>query len=271
MNYLKNISLLLLFVFTTSLSFAQNDNDKKQLENLIKNTVKINSASLTEEGIEEMMSHYRPDVIISITRIEVDGTRKRNMMRKGDYRAIFINQYNQNVQRESTVNIKSTRIQGKTAVVDFDLDYELVNSTSNKVLSKGFESINAIFIKKKGKWYVLELNVIDIEVQKFQGVCYCEIYKNANTGSVIAKVGAPKGDRFENKLNNVYQRVIGGKTYFSVQGVIFEWADKKDIWTVDSDLKRVEKLKSSKDQDDAILIILKYLYKNECTEMSVIK
>lgn len=263
----KNILSLISCFLISFASWAQSE---KSLSEIIEKSVERNKKGHSKEQVDQMMEYFRPDAIVNVTRISVDGHRYHNVMRKGDYKALFVTQFNQNVHRESKVAIHNTKIQGNVGVVVFTLNYTLINDNNKKVLSRGTEYITATFISKNSKWYVLELNITDIEEEQFQGKCSCEVYSNPNTGSVIAKVGAPKGDRFENEMNNVYSKNVKGESFFMVQGVIFQWFDKKEVWTVDSSYKKVEKLGDAKKKNDALKFVMLYLYKNECSEMSML-
>ncbi|MBD0405244.1 hypothetical protein [Flammeovirga sp. EKP202] len=258
---------LLSVIFSCSSLFAQSE---KELEKMITTIIEKNKKGHSKDNVDQMMEYFRPDAIVSITSISVDNKRYHHVLRKGDYKAIFVNQYNQNVHRESVIDIYSTKIQGSVGICSFSLKYTLINDGNGKVLSKGTEFITATFTFKEGKWYVLELNVTDIEEEQFQGRCTCELYTNPNTGSIITKVGAPKGDRFQSENNNVYSRVIKGETFFMVKGVIFQWYDKKEIWTVDSSYKKVEKLDKAKNKEEAVKAVMMYMYKDECSDMKMI-
>lgn len=259
-------TLLSLFV-TISSTFAQSEKD---MESMIKAIIEKNKKGHSKENVDQMMDYFRPDAIVNISRISVDNKRYHNVLRKGDYKAIFVSQYNHNVHRESVVDFYSTKVQGTIGVCTFSLKYTLINDSNGKVLSKGTEYITATFTAKDGKWYVLELNITDIEEEQFQGICTCEMYSNPNTGSVIAKVGAPKGDRFESENNNLYSKKREGETYFMVKGVVFLWLDNKEIWTVDSSYKKVEKLGKTKTKEDATKLVMMYTYRDECSEMKMI-
>ncbi|NLR90031.1 hypothetical protein [Flammeovirga agarivorans] len=267
----NNLSYLFAFLLMliSSVSFAQED---KQIAELIERVIEANKhANNSVEKINNITDIFRPDAIINITRIGVDGSRNHNVLRKADYKAVFVSQYHQNLHRESNLNMHEVRVQGNVAVASFSLDYTIMADTKNKVVSKGYESMVATLVRRNDKWGVLELNITDIEEEQYQGNCSCELYKNPNTGQVIAKVGAPKGDRFENDLNNVYKRKKGGVTYFMVKGIVFEWKDLNKIWTVDSTMKRIEQLGPAKTDDDAIMLILRYVYKDECSEMKLLQ
>lgn len=266
------IKYLLLFSFsfcltTTYALFAQTENDMKTM---ITKVVEQNKEGHSKENVDKMMEYFRPDALVNISRIAVTGKRYHNVLRKGEYKSLYVTQYNQNVHRESQVEIFSTKIQGNIGVCVFSLKYTLVNDGNGKVQSKGIEYITATFVARNGKWHVLELNITDIEEEQFQGKCSCEVYTNPKTGSVIAKVGAPKGDRYENEMNNLYSKTVNGETFYMVQGVIFQWFDKKEMWTVDTSYKKVEKLGPAKTKELAMKEIMMYLYKNECSEMDMV-
>ncbi|KXX70068.1 hypothetical protein [Flammeovirga sp. SJP92] len=263
---------LFLFTFLTVLVsvsslYAQSGKD---LEKLITTIIEKNKKGHSKENVDQMMEYFRADAIINISRISVDNKRYHNVLRKGDYRAIFVNQYNQNVHRESEVEFHSTKLQGGVGVCVFSLKYTLLADGNGKVLSKGTEYITATFLAKEGKWYILELNITDIEEEQFQGKCTCEVYSNPNTGSVIAKVGAPKGDRFQSENHNIYSRNIKGETFYMVKGVIFQWYNKKEVWTVDSSYKKVEKIGKASNKNEATKILMMYTYKDECSDMQMI-
>ncbi|NME71364.1 hypothetical protein [Flammeovirga aprica] len=266
---MRKLFLFTLFSLTFSIStiFAQTEKD---MENLISDIVEQNKKGHSKDHVEKMMEYFRPDALVNVSRISVDNKRYHHVLRKGDYKAIFVNQYNQNVHRESNIKFYTSKVQGSVGVCTFSLQYKLMNDGNGKVLSKGTEYITATFIAKGGKWYVLELNVTDIEEEQFQGKCSCEVYSNPNTGSVIAKVGAPRGDRFQSENNNLYSKNIKGETYYMVKGIIFQWVDKKEIWAVDSSYKKVEKLGAAKNKEEAMKVLMMYLYKDECSEMQMI-
>ncbi|ANQ51351.1 hypothetical protein MY04_4007 [Flammeovirga sp. MY04] len=269
---MKNLRLLFsgLFIFISSMLFAQNG--EKEIEEVIRNVVErttFNNDNL--DKINTIFDTFRPDAIINVTQMNVDGSRKHRVLRKSEYKGIYVSQYQHSLERNSELKIHEIRVQGNIGVASFSLSYELKSKANDKIVSKGYESMVATFVKQKEGWMVMELNISDIESEKYQGKCSCELYKNPNTGQVIAKVSAPKGDRFENDLNNIYKRKKGGITYFMVQGIVFEWADMEKIWTLDASMNRVDMLGKAKNDDDAVMLILGFVYQNECTELKLNK
>lgn len=250
----------------STLLFAQNEEKEieKTIRNVIENT-QVKQGSMDKVNL--IFDTFRTDAIINVTQIYVDGSRKHKVLRTSEYKATYVSQFQESLERTSKLKIHEIRVQGNVGVAIFSLNYNLLSKTNDKVVSRGYESMVATFVKNNNSWKVLELNITDIEEEQFQGKCSCELYKNPNTGQVIAKVAAPKGDRFENDLNNIYKRKKGGITYFMVQGVVFEWADMTTIWTVDSAMKRIDSLGKAKSDDDAVMLILKHIYKNECSEI----
>ncbi|MBD0404326.1 hypothetical protein [Flammeovirga sp. EKP202] len=265
--FLPTIIAFLTVVLTLSSTFAQTENEMKEI---ITKMVEKNKKGYNKENVEQLMQYLHPDLTIKVTRTSVDGKRRHFSMGKEGYKTALNNQLEQNVHRESDLEIFSTKMQGNLGVCTFALKYNLISDDNRRVLSKGSEFITATFVAQKGKWSILEFNVTVLEEEQFQGKCTCEVYSNPNTGSVITRVTAPKGNRFESENNSLHSKSKDGESYFTIKGVTFIWYNKKEVWTVDSAYKRVEMLAKAQSKEEAMKALVMYIYKDECSEMKMI-
>ncbi|WP_044211873.1 hypothetical protein [Flammeovirga sp. OC4] len=266
-TFLSAIITFFVTALTISSTFAQTENEMKEI---ITKMVEKNKKGYNKENVEQLMQFLHPSLTIKVTRTSVDGKRRHFSMGKEDYKNALHNQIEQNVHRESDLDIFSTKVQGNLGICTFALKYNLINDQSRRVLSKGSEFITATFVAQKGKWSIIDFNVTVLEEEQFQGKCTCEVYSNPNTGSIITKVTAPKGNRFESENNSLYSKNKDGKTYFTVKGITFIWYNKKEVWTVDSSYKRIEMLAKAQNKQEAMKALMMYIYKTECSEMKMI-
>lgn len=268
MKSLTQLFFVALLCFSSIFSVsAQN---RKDVEKLILESIEVrrNGNQIEEMGI--VLDQFSNDALINITTITLDEKKSKSVLNKNDFKALYETMYKENISRKYDVKFHSIKVQKNVAIAVFSLNYTLINNNTSKVLSKGTEYMTSTMIAKEGTWKILELNITDIEIEKYQGKCSCEILKNDKTGGVVAKVIAPKGDRFQKDINAVYRKKVKDKDFLMVQGVKFEWTHDLEVYLLDKDFKRIKKMGISKTYDDVVKTMINYLYQNECSDLDTI-
>ncbi|MBD0405243.1 hypothetical protein [Flammeovirga sp. EKP202] len=267
MRSLSNILItVILFFFVAQSSFAQS---KKEIEKIIEDAVENRRSKDPMVDLQNVMDNFSPSALINITSVSLDEKKHKKVMSKTEYQSLYENMYKENVRRDYKLEIHDIQVQKNTAVAVFTLNYTLVNNSNGKVMSKGTEFIVSTLITKASTWKILELNITDVESEKYQGRCSCEVLSNENTGNVVAKVVSPKGDHFEKNIHSVHRKKIKGRDLFMVQGVKFEWTDNLEVFVLDQELNTIHLLDTAKNHEEVVQKIIAYLYKDECFGVKV--
>ncbi|NME71365.1 hypothetical protein [Flammeovirga aprica] len=267
MKALSNILIaLILGLFAIQSSFAQS---KKDVEKLIENAVENRRSKNPVAELHQAMDNFSESAIINMTYVSMDEKKHKKVLKKTEYQTIYENMYKENIRRDYELEVHDIQVRKNTAVAVFSLDYTLINNANGKVMSKGTEFIVSTLIAKESAWKFLELNITDVESEKYQGTCSCEVLSNDKTGNVVARVVSPKGDHFQRDVHSVYRKKVKGRDLFMVQGVKFEWTENLEVYVLDQDLKPLHLLDNAKNHEQVVQKIIAYLYKDECFGLKV--
>lgn len=268
---MKSLSYIL-FVFIINIFSMNivNAQDKKNIEDIIKSSIESRKNGNSINDLKNTLSYFSDNAVINITTLTLEEKKYKEVLTKEEYKGLYEVMYKENILREYDLKIHEIKIQNKVAIAFFMLNYSLVNSNTGKVLSKGTEFLTATFVTKNNSWKLIELNVTDIENEKYQGECSCEVLSNDKTGGVVARVVFPKGDRIQKDLNNVYRKKVNNRDLFMVQGNKFEWTPDLEVLVLDQKLNVIEKINTAKTYENVVEVIIAYLYKNECSNLNVL-
>ncbi|KXX70069.1 hypothetical protein AVL50_14440 [Flammeovirga sp. SJP92] len=247
-------------------SLAQTNKD---IERIIKDAVENRKSKNPMAELQTVMDNFSESALINVTHVSLDERKYKETMTKSEYQSLYENMYKENIRRDYQLEIHDIQVQRNTAVAIFTLDYTLMNASNGKVMSKGTEFIVSTLIVKGSTWKFLELNVTDVESEKYQGTCSCEVLSNEKTGNVVARVVAPKGDHFQKDIHSVHRKKINDRDLFMVQGVKFEWTENLEVYVLDQELKTIHLLDTAKNYEEVVQKIIAYLYKDECFGLKV--
>ena len=171
--------------------------------------------------------------------------------------------------------IARVNIVNDIGAVFYDAEYKI--EKDSMYWSKGFETVYLVFKKEKdsnNQWKIVHYTSLTIEDEKLRGDCYCEFFVSQNQ-NFITRTVIPSGKNYETKLNNFSIKTKDGQHQVSVEGKIFDWKDKKQLYgtgslsTTDS-TPQEQLIGEAKTPEEVISLVLKeVLYPQNCAEIKI--
>ncbi|MCS7005510.1 MAG: nuclear transport factor 2 family protein [Cytophagales bacterium] len=141
------------------------------------------------------------------------------------------------------------------------------------IWSKGFETVMLIYRKIDGDWKIIHFTSLNIEDEKEKGVCQSEFYLASETGNYMTKTTIPSGRGYTTNVDNFAFTMANQERIILVGDTAYKWKPLGEIWLQKegkvgeySDVLFIGKAHTL-DKEDAIMLILRNMYKDNCSEI----
>lgn len=261
-------NFLLLMCISITFAQAQKNDETKVLEVQLKSFAKDYSDITKTKDVNKVLGYMSPKLTSTIVYTSI---RDRISYSESDYDgfAAHLRQLISTPAMKVNYKIKkilSSQISGNSGIVTYLVNFE--NMRNGEIWAKGNETVSMMFRKTKNKWLMVHYTVIGIEDEKFKGACLCELF--ASSDNIAAKTTIPQGDRYTTEVKTFnFAEKDNSVTSIMFENDVYAWTSNGEVWLLDSGGGTVEKVGMANKKPEAVVQIIKYKYKKNCTNFRV--
>lgn len=163
----------------------------------------------------------------------------------------------------SIKNILRSKVRGRTGVIVAEIAVQ--TASKGEIWNKGTELTTFTLKQFKSGWKILNFNVVSLEEEQNKGTCLIELFK-ASSGNYMVRTIVPKGDTYQQNVNNFEFNPGNGIIYINMDGEnSYSWLRDGPITKMASGDQPEKVVASAIDEHDAVLTIIKEdLYTGNC-------
>lgn len=256
------LSIATLFIF--QLGMAQKP--EAEIERFVKDYAKAYENITKSRDKQSVLKYVSKDLFSTIIKSNVVDNFGLIQSSYADFDG-YLEQLIRTEGMQVTYSVKSilrSKVRGRTGVVVAEINVQ--TASKGEVWNKGIEITTFTMKQFKSGWKILNFNVVSLEEEQNKGTCLTEVFK-ASTGNYMVKTIVPKGDTYEQNVNNFEFNPGNGIVYISLDGEnSYSWLRDGPITKLASGNQAANVVAPAIDEYDAVLTIVKEdLYKNNCT------
>ncbi len=262
------IFLIISFLFFKNLNLLSQQgqfSDKRDLE-ITANNYMASLAKLPEtKDIGTVTKYINKSFKHSIVFISLKGKVEVSQTDYYGYLHILEQQTKDKLKTNINKNhINNSHVVGETGVVTFSSEFDKLSK--NEVTEKGRFLVTLTAKKINRRWRIIHTSSVQIELKKFKGNCFCELYKSGSKQkSYITKLSAPEGENYRTHLDNFYFFNVKGGKIITVKKKRYKWFNDNSVWVINNSNEKIVRLGKVSVLKNVIIIILKQnLYKGKC-------
>jgi len=261
---IKASLLLIATLFTFQLGMAQKP--EAEIERFVKDYAKAYENITKSRDKQSVLKYVSKDLFSTIIKSNVVDNFGLIQSSYADFDG-YLEQLIRTEGMQVTYSVKSilrSKVRGRTGVVVAEINVQ--TASKGEVWNKGTEITTFTMKQFKSGWKILNFNVVSLEEEQNKGTCLTELFK-ASTGNYMVRTIVPKGDTYEQNVNNFEFNPGNGIVYISLDGEnSYSWLRDGPITKLASGNQAATVVAHAIDEYDAVLTIVKEdLYKNNCT------
>ena len=262
-NLFRLISASLVLLFAYGNSFAQKPED--EIEKFIKDYAKAYENITKSRDKEMVLSYVSKDLFSTIIKSNVVDNFGLIQSNFGEF-----DKYLDNLLRTegmeieySVKNVLRSKVRGRTGVVVCEINASL--ASRGEIWNKGTELTTFTLKKFKDGWKILNFNVVILEEEQNKGTCLTEVFK-ATTGNYMVKTIVPKGESYEQNVNNFEFNPGNGVVYVNLDGEsTYSWVKDGPLTKLAAGNEPDRVVGNAIDEYEVVLNIIKLdLYAGNC-------